>query len=100
VELISTIAFELVSEVDPIITFPLMVALSKVPTLVKLDPVTVEFKVVPLNVPASALDVIEISALPSNATPLMFFGEANFVAVAAFPVVFWFQVGAFPDNKL
>ncbi len=58
---------------------------TNLPTLVKLEPVTVEFKVVPVNVPAAAVTVI--SALPSNATPLMFFEAANLVAVAALPVV-------------
>ena len=58
-----------------------------VPTLVKLDPVIVAFNVVPDKVPASAIAEIVISALPSNATPLIFFVAANFVAVAALPVV-------------
>jgi choline dehydrogenase-like flavoprotein len=53
---------------------------TKLPTLVKLEPVTVEFKVAPVNVPAAADTVI--SALPSKATPLMFFEAANLVAVA------------------
>ena len=61
--------------------------LVNVPMLVKLDPVTVAFNVVPDNVPASAIAVIDISALPSNATPLIFLVAANFVAVAALPVV-------------
>ena len=56
-----------------------------VPTLVRLEPVTVEFNVVPDNVPAAAGTVM--SALPSNATPLMFLGVAKVVAVAALPVV-------------
>ena len=55
-----------------------------VATPVKLEPVTVDFNVVPVKVPASAVTVI--SALPSNATPLIFLVAANFVAVAAFPV--------------
>ena len=63
------------------------VKLASVPTLVKLDPVIVAFNVVPDKVPASAIAVIVISALPSNATPLIFFVAANFVAVAALPVV-------------
>ena len=58
---------------------------TKLPTLVKLEPVTVEFKVAPVNVPAAADTVI--SALPSKATPLMFFEAVNLVAVAALPVV-------------
>ena len=39
---------------------------------------------IPVNVPAAAGTVI--SALPSNATPLMFFEAANLVAVPALPV--------------
>ncbi len=73
------------------VTLPVIVLvtvkLASVPTLVKLDPVIVEFKIVPDKVPASATAVIDISALPSNATPLIFFVVANFVAVAALPVV-------------
>jgi hypothetical protein len=56
-----------------------------VPTLVRLEPVTLAFKVVPDSVPAAAATVM--SALPSNATPLMFLGVAKVVAVAALPVV-------------
>ena len=41
---------------------------------------------IPDNVVAD--EVMVISELPSNATPLMFFGAANLVAVAALPVVF------------
>ena len=55
----------------------------KVPTLVKLEPITVEFNAVPVNVPAAAGRVI--SAVPSNAIPLIFLAVANFVAVAALP---------------
>ena len=58
-----------------------------VPTLVKEEFKIVEFKVVPDKVPASAIAVIEISALPSKATPFIFLVAANFVAVAALPVV-------------
>jgi hypothetical protein len=72
------------------ITFPVfviapVVKFAIVPTLVKLEPVTVEFKVVPVKVPAAAVTVT--SVLPSNATPFIFFGAANFVAVPAFPVI-------------
>ena len=59
----------------------------KVPTLVKLDPVTVDFKVVPVNCSAAAAAPIVISKLPSNATPLIFFVAASFVAVAALPKI-------------
>ena len=63
---------------------PLQVPLVIVPTLVKLEPVTVEFKVVPVKVPASAVTVI--SAVPLNETPLLFHAVASPVAVVAFPV--------------
>ena len=56
-----------------------------VPTLVKLDAVTLLAKVVPVKVFASAAMVI--SAEPSNAVPLMFLALAKMVAVAALPVV-------------
>jgi hypothetical protein len=55
-----------------------------VPTLVKLELSTLLANVVPVSVFASA--AIVILALPSNATPLIFFVAANFVAVLAFPV--------------
>ena len=55
-----------------------------VPTPVKLELVTVDFKVVPDNVPASA--TIVMSALPLNAVPLIFLEVANVVAVLALPV--------------
>ena len=55
-----------------------------VPTPVKLELVTVDFKVVPDNVPASA--TIVMSALPLNAVPLIFLEDANVVAVLALPV--------------
>jgi hypothetical protein len=63
------------------------VKFAKVPTLVKLEPVIVAFKVVPVNVPASAVDVIVISPVPSNATPFIVLAVANLVAVPALPVV-------------
>ena len=66
------------------ISVALQIPLVIVPTLVKLEPVTVDFSVVPVNVPASAVTVM--SAEPSNATPLMFFVAASFVAVLALPV--------------
>ncbi len=55
-----------------------------VATPVKLEPVTVDFNVVPLRVPASA--AIVISADPSKAIPLIAREVANFVAVLALPV--------------
>ena len=54
-----------------------------VPTEVKLEPVTVDFNEVPVNVPASA--PIIMSALPSNAIPLIFLDEVNLSAVLAVP---------------
>ena len=62
---------------------PLQTPLVIVPTLVKLEFTTLLAKVVPVKVFASA--AIVISALPSNATPLIFFVVANFVAVDALP---------------
>ena len=58
----------------------------KVPTDVKDELTTVLFKVVPDNVPASAITVI--FAEPSKSVPLIVFDVTNLVAVAAFPVVF------------
>ena len=63
---------------------PFQVPVVIVPTPVKLELVTVDFKVVPDKVPASA--TIVISALPLNAVPLIFLAVANVVAVDAFPV--------------
>ena len=65
---------------------PLQTPVVIVPTLVKLELVTLLANVLPVNVLASAS--ILILALPSNGTPLIFFVAANFVAVAALPVVF------------
>lgn len=65
---------ELVTPVPPCATsivVPLHVPLEIVPTLVKLELTTLLAKVVPVKVPALAATVI--SALPSNATPLIFF---------------------------
>ena len=61
------------------------VKFANVPTLVKLEPVIVDFNVVPVKVPASAVTVI--SPLPSNATPFIFLDVANFVAVLAVSAV-------------
>ena len=67
----------------PLIEF-VTVKFVNVPTEVKDEFSTVEFKVVPDKVPAAA-DIV-ISDEPSNAVPLMFFDVANLVAVEAFPV--------------
>jgi hypothetical protein len=90
VEFASNTAEALAADDAPTINFPLLVIapvdkLAIVPTLVKLEPVTVEFNVVPVKVPASADDVIVISPLPSNATPFIFLAVANLVAVPALP---------------
>lgn len=85
VELASNTAELLAAEVAPTTNFPLIIVFVKVPTLVKLEFVTVEFKVAPVKVPASA--VIVISALPSNATLFIFLAIANFVAVLDVPAV-------------
>ena len=91
VELASNIAELLDSAAAPTITFPFTVALFKTPTLVKLDPVIVVFKEVPVKVPAFAATVI--FPVPSKAIPFIFLDVANFVAelanvaVAALPVI-------------
>jgi hypothetical protein len=85
VELASNTEEALAAEDAPTITFPFTVALVKVPTVVRLELVTVAFNVFPVSVPAAAGTVM--SALPLNATPLMFLGVAKVVAVAALPVV-------------
>ena len=56
-----------------------------VPTDVSDEPVTVEFSEVPVKVPAAA--VIVMSAVPSNAVPLIFRAVASFVADVAVPEV-------------
>jgi hypothetical protein len=89
VELASKTAEALVSDDAPTITFPFTVALFKTPTLVKLEPVTEAFKVVPVKVPALATTVILL--VPSKATPLIFLALVSFVAVdaeAALPLIF------------
>ena len=63
------------------------VKLARVPTLVKLEPVTVDLIVVPVNCSADAAAAIEISVVPSKATPLMVFEAANLVAVPALPEI-------------
>jgi hypothetical protein len=59
------------------------VKLVKVPTEVNDELTTEEFNAVPVRVPASAVTVM--SLVPSNATPFIFLGAANLVAVPAFP---------------
>ena len=66
------------------ITEPLQVPLVIVPTLVKLEFTILLASVVPVKVLEAA--PIVISALPSNAIPLIFFVDANLVAVLALPV--------------
>jgi uncharacterized membrane protein len=79
VALVAVAAFPVILPTIGLVT----VKFAKVPTLVKLDPVIVEFNILPVNVPASA--VIVISPLPSNGTSLMFLTVANLVAVPALP---------------
>ena len=92
VAVVARVAVAALPEVDPElpVTLPeiglVTVRLAKVPTLVKLDPVTVAFNVDPVSVLASAFTVI--GALPSKAVPLIFFEAANLVAVPALPVIF------------
>ena len=70
--------------IDPVIGL-VTVKLAKVPTLVKEEAVTPEFRVAPLKVLAAAVTVI--GAEPSKLTPLMARAVASTVAVAALPVV-------------
>jgi hypothetical protein len=67
----------------PEITDPFQVPVPIVPTEVKDDPVTVAFKVDPVNVPAAAGTVT--SEVPSKLTPLINLGVSNAVAVDALP---------------
>ena len=77
------------------ITVPLQVPLVIVPTPAKLELTTLEASVVPVNVPASAVNVI--SEVPSKGTPFIFLPEANFVAVVEVPaVIAVVAVAAFP----
>ena len=62
------------------------VKFASVPRLVKLEFVIVDFNVVPVKVPASAVTVI--SLLPSKATPLIFLAVDNFLAVDTVSVLF------------
>ena len=97
-----TLAVPAVVAVVAVAAFPVIlpaiglvtVKLVKVPTLVKLEPVTVDFNVVPVKVSASVVEVIVISPLPSNATPLMFLAVASLVDVAALPFEFNFKSNA------
>ena len=93
VELASKTADALAVDDAPTITFPLTVALANVPTLVKLELTTFDASVVPVKIPASAVDVIVISPLPSKSTLLIFLAVANLVAVPALPeIVVWSPV--------
>jgi hypothetical protein len=58
----------------------------KVPTEVREEFKTVDFKVLPVNRLASAAELMVISDVPSNGTPLIFLAVASFVAVPALPV--------------
>ena len=87
---LAVLAFPVISPAIGFVT----VKFAKVPTLVKLDPVTVAFSIVPLKVAASADAVILISALPSNSISFIFLEVANLVAVDAIPAIL--AVLAFP----
>ena len=75
------------------------VKLSSVPTEVKEEFKTLAARVAPVKVPAPATAVMVISALPSNATPLIFLVAANLVAVPALPVTLP-VIGAVTVNPL
>ena len=70
----------------PVILF-VTVKFVSVPTDVKLLLTIDEFNVVPVNVLASATDVIVISADPSNDMPLIFIAVASLEAVPALPSI-------------
>ena len=72
------------------------VRLVKVPTEVSEEERTFAAREVPERVPASAVTVM--SALPLKETPLMFLALAKIVALAAVPLVSWFQVGTVPER--
>ena len=63
---------------------PFQTPVETVPTLVKEDAVTPEFRVVPVSVPAAAVTVI--AAVPSKDTPLIARAVWSAVAVPALPV--------------
>ena len=73
------------SPTEPIVPPFAIDKLDSVPTEVKLDAVTVDFKVLPLSVPAAAVTVI--APVPSKSTPLIARAVASAVAVAALPEV-------------
>ena len=79
--MVTVAAFPVIEPAMALVT----VKLVKVPTEVKLEPTIVEFKEVPVKVPAAAVTVM--SVLPSKSTVLIFLAVANFVAVPAFPVI-------------
>ena len=74
-----------VSDAEPMLPASAMTKFDSVPTEVKLDAVTVDFKVLPLSVPAAAVTVI--APVPSKSTPLIARAVASAVAVAALPEV-------------
>ncbi len=61
----------------------MMVPLTKLPTLVRLEAVTEELRVFPVSVPAAAVMVMLPD--PSKEVPLMVLGVCKVVAVVAFP---------------
>ena len=71
VELASNTADGEASDEAPAIILPLTVALVNVPTLVKLEAVTVDFNVVPVNVPASAIEEEEGVVQPKVPLPVV-----------------------------
>src|SRR5579863_7777638 len=64
---------------------PTTVRADRVPTDVSEDVTTVEFRVVPVRVPAAAVTVM--LAVPSKATLLIFLAVCRAVAVAALPEI-------------
>ena len=78
------------------IVVPCQTPLEIVPRLVRDDPVTPLARVLPVRVPAAAATVM--LPVPSKVTPFMVRPVCSAVAVAALPVVLWFQVGIVPER--
>ena len=83
------------SAVPPLMSGVVRTGLASVPTVVKDEVTTVDFRMVLERVLASAVTVI--AAEPSKLTPLIALGV---VSVAAEPVVLWFRVGKSPATAI
>ena len=82
VALVAVAAFPVILPAIGLVT----VKLASVPTEVNEDDKTLLARVFPVSTPASATAEMVISAVPLNATPLIFLDVAKAVAVPALPV--------------